>query len=147
EHRGDGLGILLDMPKRHAEAIALCRQRIAQRAVEPAPGAHRAHRLRLEIGLAAAIEENEGVELDAHGLVEIDADAAQDVDELRMRAQPGATPGELVGVALEHDDVPAGAAQEMCREQPAEPAADHQRTARRRHGPDLCGASASETLP
>ena len=124
------------MPKRHAEAIALRRQRIAQRAVEPPPGAHRAHRLRLEIGLAVAIEENEGVELDPHGLVEIDADAAQDVDELRMRAQPGAAPGELVGVALEHHDIPAGAAQEMCREQPAERAADHQRTAGR-HGSDM----------
>jgi hypothetical protein len=115
------------MLKRHAEPMASRRQRIAQRAIEPPPGAHRARRLRLEIGLAAAIEENEAVELDAHGLVEIDADAAQDVDELRVRAQPGAPAGELLGIALEHDDVPAGAAQEMCRKQPAERAADHQR--------------------
>src|SRR5207253_2767321 len=79
---------------------------------------------------AAAIEENECVELNSHRLVEIDTDAAQHIDELRMRAQPGAAAGEVLGIALEHDGVPAGAAQEMCREQPAERTADHQAASR-----------------
>src|SRR5262249_36416715 len=87
---------------------------------------HGPDRLCLEIGLAAVIEENERVELDAHRLVEIDANAAEYVDELRMGAEPGAAAGEVLGIALENDRVPAGAAQEMGREQPAERAADHQ---------------------
>ena len=36
----------------------------------------------------------------------------------------------VLGIALEHHDVPAGAAQEMRGEQPAERAADHQRATR-----------------
>ena len=60
-------------------------------------------------------------------LVEVDADAAEDVDELRMGADAGAAAGEVLGVALEHDDVPADVAQQMRRQQPAERAADHQR--------------------
>ena len=76
--------------------------------------------------MAAAIEADDRVDLDPHGLVEFDADAAKDVDELGMGADAGAAAGEVLGVALEHDDVPADAAQEMRRQQAAERAADHQ---------------------
>ena len=76
------------------------------------------------------VEADDGVDLDPHGFVEVDADAAQNVDELRMRADAGAAAGEVLGVALEHDGVPAGAAQEMRRQQSAERAADHQDASR-----------------
>ena len=123
-------GVLLDVAKRHAEAITLRRQQVSQRAIEPSPRAHDAHRFCLEVGLAAAVEENERVELNPHRLVEIDPDAPQYIDELRMRAQPGAAAREVLGIALEHKGIPAGAAQEMCGEQPAERAADHQSASR-----------------
>jgi hypothetical protein len=126
EDRGDAVRILLDARERNAEAIACRRQRIPQRAIEPPPGAHGPCRLRFEVNATAAIEADDGVDLDAHGLVEIDADAAKDVDELRVGADAGAAAGEILGVALEHDGVPAHAAQEMRGQEPAERAADHQ---------------------
>src|SRR5262249_48935440 len=131
--RADRGGVLLDMAQRHAEPVTVRRQQVAQRAIETTPRAHGAHRFRLEIGLAAAIEENECIELDAHRLTENDADAPKHIDELRMGAQPGATAGEVLGIALEYDHAPAGAAQEKCGEQPAERTADHQSASRRHH--------------
>src|SRR5262249_10351065 len=128
EDGSDTGGILLHVSKRHAETIAFRRQRIAQRAIEAPPRAHGAHRFGLEVGLAGAIEEDERVEANSHRLVEIDPETAQDADELRMRAEPGAAPGEILRVALEDDSVPADAAQKTCCEQPAERTADHQGT-------------------
>jgi hypothetical protein len=72
-----------------------------------------------------------GVDLDPHRLVEVDPDAAKDVDELRVGADAGAATGEVVGIALEHDRIAAHAAQEMRRQQSAERATDHQGTSRR----------------
>jgi hypothetical protein len=72
------------------------------------------------------IKEDERVEPDSHRLVEIDPEAAQDVDKLRVRAEAGAATGEILGIALEDDSVPADGAQKTCREQPAERTADHQ---------------------
>jgi hypothetical protein len=53
------------------------------------------------------VEADDGVDLDPHGFVEVDADAAQNVDELGMRADAGAAASEVLGVALEHDGIPA----------------------------------------
>src|SRR5262249_58229876 len=86
EDSGDASGILLHVPKRHAETIAFRRQRIAQRAIKAPPRAHGARRFGLEVGPAGAIKEDEPGESDSHRLVEIDPEAAQDVDELRGRA-------------------------------------------------------------
>src|SRR5262249_37874015 len=72
-----------------------------------------------------AIEEDERVEANSHRLVEIDPETAQDVDELRVRAEPGAAPGEILRVALEDDSVPADAAHKPCREQPAARTPEH----------------------
>ena len=83
EDRGDALGVLLDAHERHAETIALVRQRIAQRAIEPRPAAHGARGRPLAGRLAPArSRQRQRVDLDPHRVVEIDADAAQDVDEL-----------------------------------------------------------------
>ena len=60
-------------------------------------------------------------------VIEVDADAAEDIHQLRTGADAGAAAGEVLGVALEHDDVPTDVAQQMRRQQPAERAADHQR--------------------
>ena len=79
----------------------------------------------------AAIEADDGIDLDPHGVVELDADAREDVDQLRVRAHPGAAAGEVLGIALEHHRVPAGVAQELGRQEPAERAADHQGTSLR----------------
>src|SRR2546429_621251 len=120
EDGGNAMGSLLDWGERHAEPIARGRQRIPQRAIEPAPGAHGARGLLLVVGAAGAVEADDGVDLDPHGFVEVDADAMQNVDELRMRADAGAAAGQILGVALEHDDVPADVAQQMRGQQSAE---------------------------
>src|SRR5262249_57474663 len=78
--------------------------------------------------LGGGSEKGDGVEATPHRLVEIDPEAAQDVDELRGGAEAGAGAGEIPRVALEHNSVPADAAQKTCREQPAERTADHQGT-------------------
>src|SRR6516165_4357504 len=126
EYRGDAPSILLDPRKRHAEAIASGRERRAQRAIEPAPGGHEPRRLFLTVDAAACVETDEAVELDPHGLVEIDADAPENIEELRMRAQPRAAPGQVLRIALEESDVPTFAAQEIGGEQSAERPPDHQ---------------------
>src|SRR5690348_9842442 len=47
--------------------------------------------------------------------------------QLRMRADAGATPGQLLGVAFEYVRVPADAAQHVGGEQPADRTADDDR--------------------
>ena len=58
-------------------------------------------------------------------LVEIDAGALENGDELRMGAEPDAAARQFLIVALEHRGVPADRAQQMRDHQPAERAADH----------------------
>jgi hypothetical protein len=117
---------LLDVPQRLAEAIAVGRKRVAQRAIEPPPRAHGARRLGLEISPAVLVEADDGIHLDSHGLVEVDADALENFNELGVRTDAGAPAGQILGVAFEHRHVPAGVTQEICGQQSAERAADHQ---------------------
>jgi len=90
-----------------AETVGLRRQSVAERLVEPRPAAHGAHRP-----------------------VEGDAGAAQDRDELRMRAEADAAAGQFFFIALEDAGVPAGAAKKMRGEESAQRSADNQRAPR-----------------
>ena len=63
-------------------------------------------------------------------LVEIDAGALENGDELRMRAEPDAAARQFLIVALEYGGVPADRAQQMRDHQPAERAADDQSAGR-----------------
>ena len=128
--RGDAVRVLLDANEPFAEPIGLRRQRIEQSAVEPRPAAERARRRLLDQDLAVAVEADRPRRLDAHRLVEIDAGALEDGDELRMRAEPDAAARQFLVIALEHGGVPAGRAQQMRRDQPAERAADDEGAAR-----------------
>ena len=65
-----------------------------------------------------------------HGLIEVDADAREDFEQLRMSADAGAASGQVIGIALEYADIPARAAQEMSGEQSAQRAADDHRPSR-----------------
>src|SRR5882757_7185611 len=78
--------------------------------------------------MAALVEEHDAVDGDAHRIVERDAEPPGDVVQLRMRADAGAAPGQLLGVALEHVGVPADAAEHVGSEQPADRAADDEDT-------------------
>ena len=127
EDGGDAVVVLLDAAQIHVEPIALARQRVAQRVIEPPPAAHGAHGRPLQHDAAVAVEADDVLDLDAHRVVEIDAGAVQNFDELRMRAEADAAARQLLGIALEHDDVPADAAHQVRGDQPAERAADHQR--------------------
>ena len=94
---------------------------------EPRPGRHGADRRPFQDDVAAAVQADEGVELHPHRLVEGNADAPQDLKQLRVGAEPGPAARQILGVALEHERVPADAAHEIGGQQPAERAADHQR--------------------
>ena len=59
----------------------------------------------------------------------IDPEPAQNPEQRVMRAEAGAASRKVLGAALEHVDVPAGRAQHVRGEQPAERAADDQRVA------------------
>src|SRR4029077_19004121 len=98
--RGDALRVLLDANELFAEPIGLRRQRIEQGAVKPRPAAQRARRRLLDQNLAAAVEADGARRLDPHRLVEIDAGALEDGDELRMGAQPNAAARQLLVIAL-----------------------------------------------
>ena len=128
EDRGNAAAVLFDAPQRAAQTIFFRRQRIAQSAVEARPAAHDARRRLLDDDFTAAIETDDLRHLDAHRLVERDAGAPQDGDQLRMRPEPDAAARQFLGIALEDDRVPANAAEQMRGEKPAERAADHQRT-------------------
>src|SRR5262245_8404121 len=65
--------------------------------------------------------------MDAHRVVELDSESAHHVVELRVGADAGAATRELVGVALEHRDVPADLAEAVRGEQAADRAADDER--------------------
>src|SRR3984893_5286896 len=127
EHRGDHARVLLYPDKGHAEPIACGRERVAQRAVEPAPRAHQAGGVLLDQHTPARIKEDDAIELDAHGCVEVDPDALEDIEQLRVGAEPRTAAGEVFRVALEHADVPAFTAQQVRRKEAAERAAYHQR--------------------
>ena len=124
EDRGDAVAVLLDANELFAEPIGLRRQRIEQSAVEPRPAAERARRRLLDQNLAVAVEADRPRRLDPHRLVEVDAGALEDGDELRMGAKADAAARQLLVIALEHGRVPAGRAQQMRHDQPAQRAAD-----------------------
>src|SRR5438045_5732970 len=93
EHGSDVIGALLDTQKFFAKPVVLCRQGIAERVVEPRPGAHGAGARLRGNDFAGAIETDDLPHLHAHGLVEGDSGPAQDGDELWMRAEPDAAAG------------------------------------------------------
>ena len=128
EHCGDAAAVLFDARKPFAKPVALRRQRLAQGAIKACPGAHGARRRLFDECLAVAIEAHRFSQLDAHRFVEGNAGAAQDGDELWMRAEADAAARQFLFVAFEHDGVPAGAAQKMRGKEPAKRTADHQRT-------------------
>jgi hypothetical protein len=65
KYGGDAGGILLDALQMLAEPIAASRQRVAQRAIEAAPGAHRARGRPLRDRAAIAIEHDQFADKDA----------------------------------------------------------------------------------
>src|SRR5581483_6987520 len=91
------------------------------------PAAERARGRPFDDGVAVAVEADGLARRQSHRLVEVDAGALEDADELRMGAEADAAARQLILVALEHHGVPAGAAQQMRRDQPAERATDDQR--------------------
>ena len=131
EDRRGAVGVQLDAAQRFAEPVILRRQGVAKRAIKPRPAAHGARRRLFDDDLAAAVEAHDLGHANAHGLVERDAGALEDCDQLRVCAKADAAAGQLLLVALEHDRVPAGRPQHVRNDQPAQRAADHQHAAGR----------------
>src|SRR6185312_14778628 len=69
---------------------------------------------------AVALQEDHLVDGNAHRVAERDAEPLGHVVQLGVRADAGAATGQLLGVAFEHDRVPADAAQHVGGEQSAD---------------------------
>ena len=76
------------------------------------------------VGATVVIEKHHAVDRDAHRIVERNAEPLGHRMQLRMGADAGAAAGQLLGVALEHDCVPADAAQHIGGEQATDRTAD-----------------------
>jgi hypothetical protein len=113
KNRSYRVGALRDLLQRLAEPVIVGRQGVAQRAVKPRPAAHGSLRRLGNDGFAGAVEADDFGHADAHRLVEGNAGALQDANELWMRAEPDTGARQLFGVALEDHGVPADLAQEM----------------------------------
>ena len=116
KYRGDAASVLFDLAQFLAEPVVLRRQRIAQRPIEPRPGAHGSRGRLFDHDVAGTIETNDLRHRNAHGRIKADANAAQGGDELRMGAETDAAPGQGFFIAFEHHGAPAGMAKKMGRQ-------------------------------
>ena len=116
EYRSDARGVLFDPAQFLAEPIVLRRQCIAQRPIQPRPGAHGSRGRLFDHDFAGAVETHDLRHRDAHSRIEGDASAAQSGDELRMCSETDATSGQRCFVALEHHGVPVRTAKKVRRQ-------------------------------
>ena len=147
EDRRDAAPVLFGGDERFCRVIVLRRQGVLERTIEPRPGGHDAWPLQLAGDLAARVEPDIEMRVDAERGTVIDPKSAQHAKQRVMRAETGAAPGKVLRAAFEHVDLPAGRAQQVRGEQPAERAADNQCVAVGGHSRQNTGNQTVVSIP
>ena len=127
ERRDDAVVRRLQSGEGLALMVLPVRQASPQRAPDRGPRALALLKRNFLHDRAGPLEADPGRHLDAGLLVDHDADAPHDVEQVLVRAEAGAAGGQIAGDALVHRDIPADRLEAMRREQSAHGAADDHR--------------------
>src|SRR5208282_1800242 len=110
---------LFDTCKCSVEAVAFPRQCVLQRLIETSPGGSKAA-ANWQFGryIAAWLEPYPRLQRDPVRGIKRHADALHDSEQRLARTDTRAPPGQIVSRSLEHNHIPANAAQQVCCEEP-----------------------------
>ena len=106
--------------------IVIVGEAVSEQSIQFAPGGQCLAQPKLTDRAAGGIQRIAGVHFHADPIVDRHTATPQRREQLRMRDDAGAAPGQRLCDTLEHVHLPAVVAQQVCREQSAQGTADDQ---------------------